>query len=231
MRLCRRLRSSSREEMVLPSSALRKLSAPPSSPNSSLRWSSARAVRSPPAMVSATARICATGREMREAKKSAIGSSSSAMSSTENVMVSDSACMPLMISVIDWAMNTAPTTSPKNVMGTATATMLPERSSSVAGALCSLWPAMLLSTSEVRLVRCEPEVSFPLVDRSFWSPICVAISPVSTVGSMAPARLAGRRPTRRPSVCWVRMRVSPSLSTTQTVASHCAVLRPMSGTR
>ena len=82
-------------------------------------------------------------------------------------MVSESACMPLMISVIDWAMNTAPTTSPKNVMGTATATMLPERSSSVAGALCSLCPAMLLSTSEVRLVRCEPEVPFSLVDRSF----------------------------------------------------------------
>ena len=57
-----------REEIVAPSSEERKLSARPSSPNSSGRWSSARTLRSPPAIVSATERIRASGRDMREAK-------------------------------------------------------------------------------------------------------------------------------------------------------------------
>ena len=45
-------------------------------------------------------------------------------------MVLESACIPLMTSVIDWAMKTAPTTSPQKVMGRATATMLPVMTSS-----------------------------------------------------------------------------------------------------
>ncbi|MFR6375386.1 MAG: hypothetical protein ACLUN5_02330 [Oscillospiraceae bacterium] len=139
--------------------------------------------------------------------------------------------MPPMISVMDCAMNTAPMTSSMNVMGTATTTSLPLMISSVESVSGAL-PRFSLRSSMTPLDcvdLCWPELAETL--RSSMLPTCVATSPESTCGSMEPLSLAGRRPTRRPSICWVRMSVSPFASTTQTVASHWEVLRPMSGTR
>ena len=61
------------------------------------------------------------------------------------------------------------------------------------------------------------------------TPMCVHSSPESTCGSRLHSP-SGSVPTRRPDFCWVRRIVSPLVSTTQTVASHWAVLEPMSAT-
>ena len=171
------------------------------------------------------------GRTMREAKNRTTGSISSPTSSSESASVLVSACMPPMISVMDCAMNTAPMTSSMNVIGTATTTRLPFITSSVesvsgALALPSLRP-FITPDDRADLRWLAPSETV----KSSMLPTCVATSPESTCGSMDSLSLAGRRPTRRPSICWVRMSVSPLASTTQTVASHWEVLRPMSGTR
>ena len=89
----------------------------------------------------------------------------------EKVIVLFRACMPLMISVIDCPMNTAPTTCPKKVMGTATATRLPLMTSSEespSSASC-VSPRSALSAVVVRLS--EEGAS---VFRSSSVPMCVA---------------------------------------------------------
>ena len=66
--------------------------------------------------------------------------------------------MPLMTSVMVWAMKTAPTTSPKSAMGTATATTLPLMTSSEEEALSSSEPAMLSSTPTVSVPSARPRM-------------------------------------------------------------------------
>ena len=87
-------------------------------------------------------------------------------------------------------------------------------------ALLSTWPELELD-----------DVSAPSGGLSLRSstPIWVHSWPESTSGNRL-HRPSGRVPTRRPDFCCVRRIVSPSRSTTQTVASHWAVLVPMSAT-
>lgn len=118
------------------------------------------------------------------------------------------------------------------VMGTATTTSLPFISSSVESEVSA--DLLLSAVRPLIALFVLPDLRLWLVEvvlRSSMLPICVAISPESTCGSMELLSLAGSLPTRRPSICWVRMSVSPFSSTTQTVASHWEVLLPMSGTR
>ena len=102
--------------------------------------------------------------------------------------------------------------------------------SSVVVSPSSLSGAMPRSALSIVVARLSVSVALSLF-RSLSAPMCVATSPASTVESIESLRLAGSLPTRRPSICCVRMSVSPCASTTQTVASHWEVLRPMSGTR